>query len=81
MLGYISLAELRGSCSARARGRGSLARPKIRAALREASGDLKKDLTQEVRAQLEPVAPPWSYRTEHGGYPSGGRSKAHLEWC
>ena len=61
---YTSLADLRGPRSAGGRSKRyersshkSLTRLEIRASLREAAGDPTKDITQEIKAKLEPLIP------------------------
>ena len=63
--GFTSLSGLRGPefCGARSRGSGrssnrSLTRLEIREALRGATSEIVGDLTQEIRAKLEPLIPP-----------------------
>ena len=64
--GYATLSGLRRgpeSCASRRRGSGrssnrSLTRSEIKGALRGATSELVGDLTQEVRAKLEPLIPP-----------------------
>ena len=64
--GYATLSGLRrdpGSCGSRSRGSGRssnryLPRSEINEALQEASSKIVGDLTQEIRAKLEPLIPP-----------------------
>ena len=64
--GYATLSGLRRgaeSCGSRSRGSGrscnrSLTRSEIKEALRGATSELVGDLTQEIRAKLEPLIPP-----------------------
>ena len=63
--GFTSLSDLRGpeSCGGRSKESGtsfdrSVTRSKIKKALRGAGADLVGDLTQKIRAKLEPLIPP-----------------------
>ena len=74
--GFTSLSGLRGpeSCGGRSRGSGrssnkSLARLEIKEALRGATSELVGDLTQEIRATLEPLIPPQASPTTMGVSP------------
>ena len=75
--GYATLSGLRRgpeSCGSRSRGSGrsskrSLARSEIREALRGATSELVGDLTQEIRAKLEPLIPPQASSTTVGMSP------------
>ena len=72
--GYATLSGLRrgpGSCGSRSRGSGrssnrSLTRSEIKEALRGATSELVGDLTQEIRAKLEPLIPPQASPTMVG---------------
>ena len=71
--GFTSLNGLRGPESLGGRSRGSrrssnrsLTRLEIREALRGATSELAGDLTQEIRAKLEPVIPPQASPTTVG---------------
>ena len=71
--GFTSLSSLCGpeSCGGRSRGLGrssnkSLTQSEIREALRGATADLVGDLTQEIRATLEPLIPPQGSPTTMG---------------
>ena len=72
--GYATLSGLRRgpeSCGSRSRGSGrssnrSLTRSEIKEALRGATSELVGDLTQEIRAKLEPLIPPQSSPTMAG---------------
>ena len=73
--GFTSLRGLRGpeSCCGRSRGLGrssnkSLTRSEIREGLRGATADLVGDLTQEIRAKLEPLIPPQASPTTMGAF-------------
>ena len=76
--GYATLSGLeRGpeSCGSRSRGSGrssnrSLTRSEIRQALRGATSELVVDLTQEIRAKLEPLIPPQASPTTVGMSPN-----------
>ena len=74
--GFTSLSGLRGpeSCGGRSRGSGrssnrSLTRSEIREALRGATSEMVGDLTQEIRAKLEPLIPPQASPTTVGVSP------------
>ena len=74
--GFTCLSGLRGpeSCGGRNRGSGrssnsSLTRWKIRGALRGATSEIVGDLTQEIRAKLEPLIPPQASSTTVGVLP------------
>ena len=74
--GFTSLSGLRGpeSLSRRSRGSGissnrSLTRSEIKQALRGATSELVGDLTQEIRAKLEPLIPPQASPTIVGVSP------------
>ena len=75
--GYATLSGLsRGpeSCGSRSRGSGrssnrSLTRSEIKEALRGATSELVVDLTQEIRAKLEPLIPPQASPTTVGMSP------------
>ena len=81
--GYTTLSGLREgpeSCGSRSRGSGrsfnrSLTRSEIKVALRGASFELVVDLTQEIRAKLEPLIPPQASPTTVGMSP--GRVQAN----
>ena len=83
--GYATLSGLeRGpeSCGSRSRGLGrssnrSLTRSEIEEALRGATSELVGDLTQEIRAKLEPLIPPQASPTIVGVSPHGVQSN-HL---
>ena len=72
--GYATLSGLRRgpeSCGSRSRGSGrssnrSLTRSEIKEALRGATSELVGDLTQEIRAKLEPLIPPQASPTMVG---------------
>ena len=72
--GYATLSGLRRgpeSCGSRSRGSGrssnrSLMRSEIKEALRGATSELVVDLTQEIRAKLEPLIPPQASPTTVG---------------
>ena len=71
--GFTSLSGLRGpeSCGGRSRGSGrssntSLTRLEIRETLRGATSELVGDLTQEIRAKLDPLIPPQASPTTMG---------------
>ena len=71
--GFTSLSGLRGpeSCGGRSRGSGrssnrTLTRLGIRGALRRATSEIVGDLTQEIRAKLEPLIPPQASPTTVG---------------
>ena len=72
--GYVTLSGLRGgpeSCGSRSTGsgrsaNGSLTRSDINKALRGAISELVGDLTQEIRAKLEPLIPPQASPTMVG---------------
>ena len=74
--GFTSLSGLRGreSLGGRSRGSGrssnrSLTRSEIKEALRGATSELVGDLTQEIRAKLEPLIPPQASPTIVGVSP------------
>ena len=74
--GFTSLSGLRGpeSLGGRSRGSGrssnrSLTRSEIKEALRGANSELVGDLTQEIRARLEPLIPPQASPTLVGVSP------------
>ena len=75
--GYTTLSGLRRgpeSCGSRSRGSGrssnrSLTRLEIKEALRGATSELVGDLTQEIRAKLEPLIPPQASPTIVGVSP------------
>ena len=75
--GYATLSGLRRgpeSCGSRRRGSGrsshrSLTRSEIKEALRGATSELVGDLTQEIRAKLEPLIPPQASPTTVGMSP------------
>ena len=75
--GYATLSGLRRgpeSCGSRSRGSGSssnrsLTRSEIKEALRGATSELVGDLTQEIRAKLEPLIPPQASPTIVGASP------------
>ena len=74
--GFSSLSGLRGpeSCGGRSKGSGrssnrSLTRSEIREALREATSEIIGDLTQGIRAKLEPLIPPQATPTTVGVSP------------
>ena len=75
--GYATLSGLRRgpeSCGSRSRGSGrssnrSLTRSEIKEALRGATSELVGDLTQEIRAKLEPLIPPQASPTMVGRSP------------
>ena len=74
--GFTSLSGLRGteSCCGRSRGLGrssnkSLRRSEIQEALRGATSEIVGDLTQKIRAQLEPLIPPQASPTTVGVSP------------
>ena len=74
--GFTSLSGLRGpeSCGGRSRGSGrssnkSLTRSEIREALRGGTSKIVGDLTQEIRAKLEPPIPPQASSTTMGVSP------------
>ena len=74
--GFTSLSGLRGpeSCGGRSRGsrrssNKSLTRSEIREALRGATAHLVGDLTQEIRAKLEPLILPQASATTMGASP------------
>ena len=75
--GYATLSRLRRgpeSCGSRSRGSGrssnrSLTRSEIEEALRGATSELVGDLTQEIRAKLEPLIPPQASPTTVGMSP------------
>ena len=74
--GFTSLSGLRGPESLGGRSRGSrrysnrsLTRSEIKEALRGATSELVGDLTQEIRAKLEPLIPPQASPTTVGASP------------
>ena len=74
--GFTSLSGLRGPESLGGRSRGSgrssnrfLTQSEIKEALRGATSELVGDLTQEIRAKLEPLIPPQASRTILGVSP------------
>ena len=74
--GFTSLSDLRGPESLGGRSRGSakssnrfLMRSEIKEALRGATSELVGDLTQEIRAKLEPLVPPQASPTVVGVSP------------
>ena len=77
--GYATLSGLRRGpdpCGSRSRGSGrssnrSLTRSEIKEALRGATSELVGDLTQEIRAKLEPLIPPQASPTMVGVSPHG----------
>ena len=84
--GYGTLGGLRRgpeSCGSRSRGSGrssnrSLTRSEIKEALRGATSELVGDLTQEIRAKLEPLIPPGASPTILGVSPH--RVQALTRW-
>ena len=82
--GYATLSGLRRgpeSCGSRSRGSGrssnrSLTRSEIKEALRGATSELVDDLTQEIRAKLEPLIPPQGSPTIVGGFTSPSTSQS-----